>query len=269
MTRGTYLDEIVRDVQARLDAEGAIARADDGAHALLPVRSLAGSIAMRRTHGELAVIAEVKRRSPSVGAIDLDVDPAARAGEYAAGGAAGISVLTEPDHFGGTLDDLVLARDAAGDVPVLRKDFILDERQIHAARVAGADAVLLIAALHGEQALAELIAEAEVLGLEALVEVHDEQELERTLAAGAQLIGINSRDLTTFAVDLAVVERLAPQIHAGRLVVAESGIRSVADAEFVRAAGVDAVLVGEALMRAPDRVELLRAFAAVGAGAPR
>ena len=269
MTRSTYLDEIVHDVRVRLDAEGVIAPSDGDAHPLTPVRSLAGSIAERRAHRELAVIAEVKRRSPSVGAIDLEVDPAARAGEYASGGAAGISVLTEPDHFGGTLDDLVLARDAAGSVPVLRKDFILEERQLHAARAAGADAVLLIAALHDEQALAELLAATEVLGLEALVEVHDEEELDRALAAGAQLVGINSRDLTTFVVDLAVVERLAPRIPGDRLVVAESGIRGVADAERVRAAGVDAVLVGEALMRATDRVELLRALAAVGAGEPR
>ncbi|MBC7462431.1 MAG: indole-3-glycerol-phosphate synthase [Thermoleophilia bacterium] len=271
--QGTYLDDIVRDVRARLELRIDAWYAGDGAgerdgitHAQPPARSLMASISARRTAGELAVIAEVKRRSPSVGAIDLDADPAARAGTYAAHGAAGISVLTEPDHFGGDLADLAAARSASGATPLLRKDFILDEFQIWEATRFGADAVLLIAALHDEEALRTLLKVTHSLGMEALVEVHDEAELERTLAAGAQLIGINSRNLTTFAVDLAVVEWLAPRVPADRLLVAESGIKLVSDAQRVRDAGVDAVLVGEALMRSAQPDHLLGQLRAVGPG---
>ncbi|MCW2949688.1 MAG: trpC [Thermoleophilia bacterium] len=251
---GTYLDDIVRDVRARLAQQHPAVDFDRAE--FVPVRSLVDSIVARRDAGELAVIAEVKRRSPSVGPIDLDAHPGERAGVYAATGAAGISVLTEPDHFGGSLADLVNARAASAAVPVLRKDFVLVEQQLIEARMSGADAVLLIAALHDQPSLSALHAAAHELGLEALVEVHDERELERALDIGAQLIGVNSRNLTTFVVDLAVVERLAPRVPRDRVLVAESGIKLVADAERVRSFGVDAVLVGEALMRSarPDRL---------------
>lgn len=262
---GTYLERIVADVRARLDADAAprvAAQPGLAAAAARPAtRSLRVSIERARSRGSLAVVAEVKRRSPSVGAIDLDADPARRAAAYADAGAAGISVLTEPDHFGGSLGDLAAARASAGAVPILRKDFIIDRSQLDAACAAGADAVLLIAALHGADELSELVEHARALALEVLLEVHDELDLERALETSAALIGINNRDLRSFRVDLAVTERLAPLVPAGRLVVAESGVRSASDAARLRRAGADAILVGEALMRAARPEELLRELA--------
>jgi indole-3-glycerol phosphate synthase len=257
-SEGTYLDRIVADVRARL---GDAPESSSHGSTAGPTRSLEQSIRLRRTAGELAVIAEVKRRSPSVGAIDLDVDPAAQATAYVDAGAAGISVLTEPDHFGGSLDDLVAVRDVAVDVPVLRKDFIVEASQLDAARAAGGDAVLLIAALHDVAALATLLAHARSLGLDVLLEVHDELDLAKALATDATMIGINNRDLRSFEVDLAVTERLAPLVPEDRLVVAESGVRTPEDARRLRRVGVDAVLVGEALMRAPQPGGLLRELA--------
>jgi len=266
---GTYLDDIVRDVRARLDDAGPQSFVIE-LESAYPTRRMSNAIGLRRAARELAVIAEVKRRSPSVGAIDLDVDPATQAGIYAAAGAAGISVLTEPDHFGGSVDDLAAVTAAVTVGPaVLRKDFVLERRQVAEAAFHGATTVLLIAALHDKANLRRLREAAESADLEALVEVHDEAELERTLASGATLVGINSRNLVSFEVDLGVVERLAPLVPADVLLVAESGIRTVADAERVRDAGVDAVLIGEALMRADDPAALLRAFAAVGPGEVR
>lgn len=255
---GTYLERIVASVRARLVDE-----VEHGADApSAPPRSLTKSIAARRQLDELAVIAEVKRRSPSVGAIREDVDPASQGSRYDAGGAAGISVLTERDHFGGSIADLRAVR-AAVDVPVLRKDFVVDERQLRGARAAGADAVLLIAAvLDDDGRLAELVEVAHGLDLEVLLEVHDEHDLERALASRADVIGINNRDLRSFVVDLAVSERLAPlAAHDPRPVVAESGVRGIADASRMRDAGVDALLVGEALMRARHAGGLLRELA--------
>lgn len=255
---GTYLERIVADVRARLAVAAEQAPAAAPAHEVL---SLGASVRTCQQRGELAVIAEVKRRSPSVGAIDLDVDTAARAAGYGEAGAAGISVLTEPDHFGGSLADLAVARAAAPVTPILRKDFVVESSQLDAARAAGADAALLIAALHDPAALHALVEHAHAIGLEVLVEVHDERELERALATSAQLIGINNRDLRSFAVDLSVTERLAPLVPDDRLVVGESGVHTAADAGRLRQAGVDAVLVGESLMRAADAGELLRQLA--------
>lgn len=248
--QGTYLERIVADVEARLRSTSPISPAEDPA----AIRSLAASIRSVADAGRIGVIAEVKRRSPSVGAIAPDVDPARQGSAYATAGAAGISVLTEPDHFAGSLDDLrdVRSATAALGTPVLRKDFIVHERQLHDARAVGADAVLLIAALHEVERLAALVDAATVLGLEVLMEVHDEQDLERALATSATLIGINNRDLHSFHVDLAVTERLAPLVPADRIVVAESGIRTADDARRMRAAGATALLVGETLMRADD-----------------
>ncbi|MCW2926348.1 MAG: Indole-3-glycerol-phosphate synthase [Thermoleophilia bacterium] len=254
---GTYLDRIVEDVRRRLD----VVTADVRPAATSARRSLIARIEAARAREELAVIAEVKRRSPSVGEIDLAVDPGEQAGTYEGAGAVGISVLTEPDHFGGTLDDLVAARSATREAAVLRKDFIIDASQLEDAAAVDADAVLLIAALHETGALVELAARAGELGLEVLLEVHDEAELERALATDVRLIGINNRDLRSFVVDLATSERLAPLVPSDRLIVAESGVRTPEDAARLRAAGVDALLVGEALMRAREPGGLLRALA--------
>jgi len=197
------------------------------------------------------IIAEIKRRSPSRGEIRARFDPAECAKAYTDGGAAAISVLTDEHFFGGRLDHLQLAR-AVAPVPLLRKDFVIDPYQIDEARVAGADAVLLIVAALAPAALYALRMRAAELGLDALVEVHDERELDVALAAGAELVGINNRDLRTFSTDLAVTERLAPKLPRGVTVVAESGIFSNDDVRRLEAAGAHACLVGESLMREPD-----------------
>jgi indole-3-glycerol phosphate synthase len=219
-----------------------------------PARSLAAAL---RRPGRLACIAEVKRRSPSAGWIRQDADAAAVATAYAGAGADAISVLTDTPFFGGSLADLEAVR-AAVDVPLLRKDFVVDAYQLVEARAAGADAVLLIAAALPEAALADLLAAAGAWGLEALVETHDEAEVDRAVRLGARVIGINHRDLRTFAVDRGLAARLRPRIPPDRAVVAESGIRGPADLGEIRAAGVNAVLVGETLMRAPDPGVALR-----------
>jgi indole-3-glycerol phosphate synthase len=226
-----------------------------------PTRSLAQALRPRSGQAlrgpSLALIAEVKRASPSRGVLRADLDPKALVRTYASAGAAAISVLTEEQHFQGSLDDLEAVRailDGRGGPrpPVLRKDFLFDAYHLFEARVYGADAVLLIAAILNPALLAHLLALARTLGLDCLVEVHDEQELERALAAGAEIIGINNRDLRTFEVDLAVSERLRPLIPDDRVVVAESGIHSRADVERLRTLGVNAVLIGEALVAAEN-----------------
>ena len=198
----------------------------------------------------LAFIAECKRRSPSAGDLSPETDWAARAGAYARGGAAALSVLTERDHFGGALEHLDQV--AAAGLPRLCKDFVLDEGMVLEAAAAGAEAVLLLPVILDDARLAELRAAARALGLAALVEVHDERELERALPLAPDALGVNARDLTSFEVDLATVERLLPLVPAGPVRVAESGLRSLDDLRRVRAAGADAALVGGALMRAPD-----------------
>ncbi|MDE2293717.1 MAG: indole-3-glycerol phosphate synthase TrpC, partial [Elusimicrobia bacterium] len=196
-----------------------------------------------------SVIAEVKRASPSKGDLAPGLDAAACAYEYEDHGAAAVSVLTEPEFFKGSLDDLAAAR-AAVDVPLLRKDFIVDPYQLLEARVHGADAVLLIVAALCDEDLRGLLAEAKALGLSALVEVRSEAELDRALAAGARLIGINNRDLDTLAVDPSVAPRLAPKAKAaGAVVVGESGVDSPEGLKTLHAAGCDAALVGTALTR--------------------
>lgn len=210
--------------------------------------------ALRR--GTVAVIAEVKRRSPSTGTIREDLDPGDRAGRYARHGAAAISVLTDGPYFGGSLDDL---RAAAGRtaVPVLRKDFILDELQIVEARAAGAAAVLLIVRALAPPRLAALLATARDAGLDALVEVHTRTELDRALAAGATILGVNSRDLDSFRIDTAAAWTILRAVPPACIAVAESGMASVADVEAAAAAGADAVLVGTALSAAADPDALL------------
>jgi indole-3-glycerol phosphate synthase len=207
----------------------------------------------------LSVIAEHKRRSPSAGAIreDLTLEDVVRA--YERGGAAALSILTEEAHFGGSLEDLRAAR-AATSLPILRKDFVVDSYQLLEALAAGADAVLLIVAALTESELAELHQAARRLGVAALVEVHDEGELEVAASVGAELIGINNRDLTTLEVDTRRTLELAPQVPKGAVIVAESGFRHAEDLAQLTQAGVDAVLVGEALMRSPDVEAACRAL---------
>ncbi len=199
----------------------------------------------------LALIAEHKRRSPSAGAIreDLQLENVVRA--YERGGAAALSVLTETASFGGSLEDLVQAR-TASTLPILRKDFIVDPYQLTEAAAAGADAVLLIVAALDRLTLTRFHTRARELGLAALVEVHDARELDTAVGAGAEIIGINNRDLTTLEVNIATALTLAPSIPPGRTIVAESGFNSRAQLDELAHAGVDAVLVGEALMRAGD-----------------
>jgi len=219
-----------------------------------PVRSLRGALT---ASPRPRVIAELKRRSPSKGEIRADFAPAAIAKAYAEAGAAALSVLTDERFFGGHLDFLRVAR-AEVAIPILRKDFTIDPYQIDEARAAGADAVLLIVAALDPGRLAELHAHAASLGLDALVEVHDEAELERALAVGARIVGVNNRDLRTFRTDLATTERLAPRVPAGVVLVAESGILRNEDVRRLEAAGAHACLVGESLMREPDVGAALR-----------
>jgi len=207
------------------------------------------------------VIAEIKRRSPSRGEIRADFDPEALAREYAGAGAAAISVLTDERYFGGHLDYLEIVREAS-DVPVLRKDFTIDSYQIDEARAYGADAILLIvAAFRGEgdfDRLAALHRRAGDLGLDALVEVHDDADLDVALELGADLLGVNNRDLTTFEVDLATTEKLAVRVPEGVVLVAESGIFTNQDIRRLTRAGAGAFLVGESLMREADVASALQ-----------
>lgn len=214
--------------------------------------------ALRRP-GEVAIIAEAKRRSPSKGLLCADYDPARLARDYAAGGAAALSVLTEPHYFAGTLEHLATAR-AAVALPALLKDFVVARYQVVEARAWGADAVLLIVGALDDAALRDLLAEVAAWGLAALVEVHDERELDRALAVGATLVGVNNRDLRTFAVDLTTTERLRARIPAHCTVVSESGLRSAADLAWLRDLRVHAALVGEALVTQPDPAAALRAL---------
>jgi indole-3-glycerol phosphate synthase len=212
-----------------------------------PPRDLAAAL---RGPG-LAVIAEMKPRSPSRGRLTDDYRPAERARAYQNGGASAVSVLTHEDGFGGSPEHLSVAR-AASELPVLRKDFIVDEYQILEARALGADAVLLIVAALPGPRLAELLGHTRALGMEALVETHDADEVDTALAAGATVIGVNHRDLRDFSIDRTLSARLRPRVGAGRVMVAESGIRDAGDSRELAQAGVDAVLVGELLMRADN-----------------
>jgi indole-3-glycerol phosphate synthase len=245
----TYLDRIVaRHREAACADERSLDSLVEQARAAPPTRGFRRALALTP---ELAVIAEVKRRSPSKGALAEALDPAALAATYAHGGASCLSVLTDEEFFGGSVADLAAARDATA-LPVLRKDFTVDPRDVADARLMGADAVLLIVAALDELELIDFVELAAELHLDALVEVHDEPELEQALEAGATTIGVNQRDLYSFEVDPARAERMAKAIPVGTVKVAESGIRDAEDAERLAAAGYDAILVGEALVTAPD-----------------
>ncbi len=243
-----FYDE-VREVKEREVAAlaGSDAELSARAAAAAPARSLRAALRAAPP----AIIAEIKRASPSKGSIRADLDAPAQARTYVRGGAAAISVLTEGKYFHGSLADLAAVR-AAVQVPVVRKDFILDRRQLLAGRAHGADAALLIVGFLPPGKLAELMAAARGIGLEALVEVHDEEELARALDAGADIIGINNRCLRTLEVDLAVSERLLPRVPPACVTVVESGILGPADAARLRRAGASAFLVGEYLVRAAD-----------------
>ena len=224
------------------------------------VRSLTSAIAQP----PIGVIAEFKRRSPSAGTLRGGADAAQLARAYEQGGARGISVLTEGPHFEGSLEDLRAARDATG-LPILRKDFLIDPYQLYEALLAGADAVLLIVAALAEHELASLHELARELGLEALVEVHDGRELRVALGVGPALVGINNRDLRDFSVDVGRTARLMEEMPASVRVVSESGIGGPEQLADLAAIGVDAVLVGESLMRAADPSAALRELLGQGA----
>ena len=216
-----------------------------------PLRGFADAVEAKIARGEAAVIAEVKKASPSKGVIRADFDPAAIARSYEAGGAACLSVLTDIDFFQGADDYLIAARNACT-LPVLRKDFIVDAYQLHEARALGADCVLLIAAALDDVQLAEYAFIAGELGMDVLVEVHDLDELERALPIPARLLGINNRNLRTFEVSLQTTLGLQAMVPADRVLVTESGILARADVALMRGNAIHAFLVGEAFMRQPD-----------------
>ncbi len=250
-----------REVAPRLRAvtETELARAD----ATLP-RPPSFATALRRADGGLAVIAEIKRRSPSAGDIKAGASSLEQARLYQGAGADALSVLTDEKYFGGTLDDLrgVTAHFAAVPParPCLRKDFMVHPLQVLEAREAGASAILLIVRVLTDEDMKTLFSAAVAAGLDALFEVHHEAEIDRAVAHGARIIGINNRDLAVFKTDLGLSERLIPRLPRETIAVSESGIFTAADAARARAAGAHAVLVGEALMRAPDPAALIAAF---------
>lgn len=257
MTEG-ILAEIVREKRKKAEAgrsqvpEERLRKTIGG---LKPCRGFADALRLESSEGCLGVIAEVKRKSPSAGQISADpeFDLGGRVADYEGGGATCVSVLTDEERFAGSNADLETARKNCS-IPVLRKDFTVDTWQVHESRAIGSDCILLIvAAIEDRKLLAELAAVAGELGMDVLVEVHAEDEVEPALDLGTGLVGVNNRDLSTFETDLAVSERLIPRLKGeGRVVVAESAIRTGADAARMKAAGADAVLVGEALMRAND-----------------
>ncbi|WP_156755563.1 indole-3-glycerol phosphate synthase TrpC [Actinokineospora pegani] len=255
------LDRLVRQASAQTDRRRAgvseaelIRRAADRPPALDFVAAL-------RAPG-LSVIAEVKRQSPVKGPLTADFRPVERALAYQRGGAAALSVLTHEEGFGGSPEHLAEVREHCA-LPLLRKDFVVDDYQVHEARAIGADAVLLVVSALSGARLGELIALVRSLGMTALVEVHDDEEAEAAIAADATAIGVNHRDLRTFTIDMDLTARLAPLITPQRVLVAESGVRTAGEAAALRAAGADAVLIGEALMRADDPAALVAALGRV------
>jgi indole-3-glycerol phosphate synthase len=261
----TILDRIVADkneeLTVRMAAEPLAALRERALAAEAPIPFAPALVGPR-----LALIAEIKKASPSKGILDRTLDPLSRARTYTLGGAAAISVLTEEKSFLGSLQHITAIRIGVDGYypglrpPLLRKDFLFDPYHLYEARAAGADAVLLIAAVLPDGPLRELLALARELGLGTLVEVHTEEELDRVVRTDAEVIGINNRDLHTFVTDLAVTKRLRPLIPEGRIVVSESGIHTREDTERVRALGVDAVLVGEALMTSDNVIARMKEF---------
>jgi indole-3-glycerol phosphate synthase len=246
----SVLDEILEGVRADLAARQRIVPLEQLKEAASGQPSPRDALAALGGD-DVAVIAEVKRASPSKGALAAIADPATLAMDYAAGGARVISVLTEPRRFGGSLEDLAAVREAVG-VPLLRKDFVISSYQLWEARSRGADMVLLIVAALEQNALVSLVERAVSIGMAPLVEVHTEAELDRAVESGARIIGVNTRNLATLKVDRGVFGRLAPRIPDGIVKVAESGVRGPHDLLAYAAAGADAVLVGESLVTGKD-----------------
>lgn len=253
----TYLDRILEHHREMAAADGRrLAELIDETTSLPAAR---GFTAALKGRGALHVISEIKRRSPSKGDLNVGLDPGELATAYAAGGASCLSVLTDVEHFGGSVSDLRAAR-AACSLPVLRKDFTVSLHDVCDARLMGADCVLLIAAALGRDELIEMNDLARRIGLDVLVEIHDEAELAIAIAAGADLIGVNQRDLVTFQVDHDRAARMAVLIPDHVVKVAESGVRGPADAATLQAAGYQAVLVGETLVTSRDPAALIRAL---------
>jgi indole-3-glycerol phosphate synthase len=250
--RGEVAERKARRSQAQVEADARAASAPRGFKA-----------ALERAHapGRLALIAEIKKASPSKGLIRADFDPPALARAYEAGGAACLSVLTDAPSFQGAEAYLEAAR-AAVALPCLRKEFLVDPWQVAESRALGADAILVIMAMVDDALAGELLAEARRLGMDALVEVHDAAEMARAAALSADLVGVNNRDLRTFVTDLAVTERLAADAPAGALLVTESGIFTARDAARLEASGAKAMLVGESLMRQADVAQATRSLLA-------
>jgi len=242
-----YKLEEIADAQARRP----FAETEAAARTAPPVRSFAGALGARIAAGQFALIGEIKKASPSKGLIRADFDPAELAKAYAAGGAACLSVLTDAPSFQGAPEFLVAAR-AATQLPVLRKDFMLDRYQVAQSRALGADCILIIMAAVDDLMAGTLAAYAKAWHMDAIAEVHDATELDRALALDCRLIGINNRDLKTFATTLETTETLAPRVPRDRIVIAESGISSHADLQRLAKSGVRAFLVGESLMRQAD-----------------
>jgi len=242
----------------RIETQDAV---EAGARAASPPRGFRAALERAAAPRRLALIAEIKKASPSKGLIRADFDPPSLAKAYEAGGAACLSVLTDAPSFQGADAYLAAAREATA-LPALRKEFLVDPWQVAQSRALGADAILVILAISDDALAAELLAEATRLGMDALVEAHDEAEVDRAVALGAGMIGVNNRDLRSFVTDLAVTERLAARIPAGRLLVTESGIATPADTVRLAAAGAGAMLVGESLMRQPDVEAATRALLA-------
>jgi indole-3-glycerol phosphate synthase len=244
----SFLDELLASTRKRVEELSGVVSEEALEQRISAAEAPRGFAATLEGDG-IALIAEVKRASPSKGALRADLNPRELAAAYRSGGASAISVLTEPDHFRGSMEDLGAVREAG--LPVLRKDFIIDPFQVFESRAWGADALLLIVRALGDE-LASLYRSAVSLGLDVLVEIFEESDLERALALDPELIGINHRDLTTFEVDPDRTAKLAPLIPDGCTIVALSGVEEHAEVEALRSAGADAVLVGESLVRAPD-----------------
>ena len=256
----SILDEIVETKLGEVaEAKQRVVPAEMAARAKSAPQPPRGFRAALASHPMPAVIAEIKRRSPSMNEIRPDLEPAACARAYAEGGAAALSILTDETYFGGRLDYIARAREVVS-IPILRKDFTVDAYQIDESRVAGADAILLIVSILSRDQLADFAGRARELGLDVLVEAHDEVELQAALEAGADLVGVNNRDLRTFEVDLATTERLAGGIPSGSdvLLVTESGIHTHDDVLRLHRAGAGAFLVGTSLMRQPDIAQALK-----------
>jgi indole-3-glycerol phosphate synthase len=256
---GRYKLDEIRAAKARRP----LAAVEAAAREAPAVRPFAGALQARIEAGRPALIAEIKRASPSKGLIRAEFDPASLARAYEAGGATCLSVLTDGPSFSGAPEHLIAAR-AAARLPVLRKDFMLDPYQVAEARAWGADCILIILAQVEDATARALAAAAARWGMDAIAEVHDEAELVRAIALGCRLIGINNRDLRTFETTLATTERLAPQVPAGRIAISESGIFAPADLARLARSGVHAFLVGESLMRQADVTSATRSL--LGAG---